>query len=240
MADKALCSIPDCGKPAKARSLCTRHYQSARAHGEISVKPNKGRGTCCDVDGCDRRQVALGKCSLHYRRYQRGDDLGAPRLTAKGAPQAFLDAFLASPPDTDDCVEWPFAKRSGYGSIASERRQSSAKVVTRVVCEAMYGPPPEGYQACHQCDNPPCINPRHLRWGSPADNATDAKVRGRRPVGEEVWNAKISESTALEILTSPESGNAISKRLGVDRAMVSRIRNGKAWSHINPLRGAAA
>jgi hypothetical protein len=34
------------------------------------------------------------------------------------------------------------------------------------------------YLACHHCDNPPCVNPDHLYWGSPGSNADDRTKRG--------------------------------------------------------------
>ena len=39
---------------------------------------------------------------------------------------------------------------------------------------------PEGVFALHSCDNPPCVNPDHLRWGSQADNVADSVKRRRR------------------------------------------------------------
>lgn len=41
-----------------------------------------------------------------------------------------------------------------------------------------------GEMALHSCDNPPCCNPSHLRWGSCADNMRDAVERGRIKAGD--------------------------------------------------------
>jgi len=42
------------------------------------------------------------------------------------------------------------------------------------------GEQPLGRHALHSCDNQRCIEPSHLRWGSPADNMQDKVNRGRQ------------------------------------------------------------
>ena len=40
---------------------------------------------------------------------------------------------------------------------------------------------PEGMEILHQCDNPPCVNPRHLRVGTHLENMREVRERGNGP-----------------------------------------------------------
>jgi hypothetical protein len=48
-----------------------------------------------------------------------------------------------------------------------------------VAFEALIGPIPDGLLVRHDCDNPLCVNPEHLRTGTDRDNAQDRDSRGR-------------------------------------------------------------
>ena len=66
-----------------------------------------------------------------------------------------------------DCWVWTGATtHRGYGRLWR-------RMATHIALEADGRPQPEGLFALHSCDNPPCCNPAHLRWGTHAENVEE-------------------------------------------------------------------
>ena len=53
-----------------------------------------------------------------------------------------------------------------------------------------------------------------------------------KKVGTKHPQAKITEEDVKKVLSSSESNRAIARKLGVDKAVIARIRNGSAWKHV--------
>jgi hypothetical protein len=79
----------------------------------------------------------------------------------------------------DSCWPWPGEKSDGgYGRFTVRGRRYRA---SRLAWELAHGPIPKGLLVCHDCDNPPCCNPKHLFLGTHADNVQDRVEKGRSP-----------------------------------------------------------
>lgn len=73
---------------------------------------------------------------------------------------------------TGTCWVWTGStNRQGYGTWR--------KMLAHRLSLMLLAPPSDAALfALHRCDNPPCVNPRHLYWGTVRDNSDDLLARG--------------------------------------------------------------
>lgn len=97
------------------------------------------------------------------------------------------------------CWEWTGATTalSGHGRFRLDGRTSGAHCVAWLMHHA--APIPDQMHVLHNCDNPPCVRPDHLRLGTHADNMSDMKERGRAHKGETHFFAKLTDEAVAEI-----------------------------------------
>jgi hypothetical protein len=86
--------------------------------------------------------------------------------------------------------------------------------------------PDETLLALHSCDNRPCVNPAHLRWGTDEENQEDHRLRGKRGPH---W---LPDETVHEIHRSKERNVDIARRLGLSPAAICIIRKGRSHRKI--------
>ena len=80
----------------------------------------------------------------------------------------------------DDCWPWLGAHDGhGYGIIAPGQRGLSPLKATHVALALAGRALSPGENALHTCDNPPCVNERHLFAGDQRVNLRDARDKGR-------------------------------------------------------------
>lgn len=140
-----------------------------------------------------------------------------------------------------DCMEWlGGTDRKGYGCLKWKDKNKRAH---RLSYELTYGEIPKGFLICHSCDNPLCINPKHLWAGTSKQNTLDmmAKGRGNMIKGKRLKNsplrpcAKLSEDDVRAIrkrLGNGETAVNIAKSYNVSDRTISDIKTGRNWSKL--------
>lgn len=89
---------------------------------------------------------------------------------------------------------------------------------------------PEGLVVCHTCDNPKCVNYKHLWLGTNQDNHIDCALKGRQHL------QKLSKEDVLEIKKRLADGDRqidIAFDFGVGRTTISQIKTNRSWNHLN-------
>jgi len=129
----------------------------------------------------------------------------------------------------EDCWEWQSTTNHGYGVIAFGGRGGGMTLAHRHSYELANGPIPAGGHILHSCDNPPCVNPRHLRLGGHDENMSDMALRERGS------KTKLTAQQVREIRRSYADGEtqkALAIRYGVAKGNISYIVTGKTWKHV--------
>lgn len=102
--------------------------------------------------------------------------------------QALIDEFIVdkvalarfddkvSPEPMSGCHLWTASTAQGYGRIYYRGKMLSAH---RIALARAQGRAPGVLHVCHKCDNPVCVNPAHLWFGTNQDNIKDRDSKGR-------------------------------------------------------------
>lgn len=151
----------------------------------------------CTVPGCETPQWSRGWCRTHYNRWHRNGHLelvqkrrGQSEIFWRG--HSWLVGVALYRDRGDGCWDdWPMRRtRDGYAMVGE-------RPATHIMLDIVGAVRPiDATQALHSCDNPPCLNPTHLRWGTPAENAQDRVDRDRTRKG--IPRPKVTEEEAAE------------------------------------------
>jgi hypothetical protein len=144
----------------------------------------------CKHPTCDRFTAeATTMCHTHKRRKFMGQDMDAPikRLVPYSATlEERFYRLLGPTPGEDECWIWPRSVRQSkgvhqivgnYGRMGIGGNRSD--YAHRVSYQIHHGEIPSDLHVLHSCDNPPCVNPAHLRLGTQSDNISESVAKGR-------------------------------------------------------------
>lgn len=121
-----------------------------------------------DVCSCGKPKWSTSK---RCRKCQDKWRIGKPRMP-------LIDRFFKYVKKTPKCWIWIGHHRPrGYGFI---RIGENIEIASRVSFKLFKGDIPKGFYVCHKCDNPSCVNPKHLWVGTQKQNVLDCIKKNRR------------------------------------------------------------
>lgn len=126
-----------------------------------------------------------------------------------------------------ECIESKYASNSsGY---AVKEINNKTYYHHRLVANA-----PKGTFVLHTCDNKRCVNPEHLKIGTPAENSADMVSKGRQTKGEDSHLATLTEAVVKDIrsVQGELSSREAAAIFGCSKTNILDIWNRRTWKHV--------
>lgn len=140
---------------------------------------------------------------------------------------------------TCDCWNWIGRKKeTGYGRYNFRGKTWRAHRFSFLI---HHGEIPHGLHVLHSCDNPSCVNPKHLSLGTHQENIAQMDSRGRRykrPRKQRVLKGrqrKLTSEKVSEIRRKYFGGLStkadLAREFGVSNGSIYFVVNGLHWKH---------
>lgn len=131
------------------------------------------------------------------------------------------------------CWNWKLYRlNGGYGLKTQRGRRMYAHRLSFAITK---GPIPDGCEILHSCDNPSCINPKHLTSGTRRENVDDCIIKGRIARGEQLPQTVLRECDVAEIRNRHRAGEtmeSIRQYFKISRGCVRGVIRRINWKHL--------
>jgi len=144
--------------------------------------------------------------------------------------QPEMDRFMSHVSVAESgCWLWTAHKLpSGYGQF---RQPTKNELAHRAAYRLFSGSDAGAMDVMHSCDNPSCVNPKHLSTGTRKDNMLDAKNKGRSAMGERHGRSKLTLDEVAEIRASSLTQAVLATKYGVRQPSISKIKRNTRWTN---------
>lgn len=141
----------------------------------------------------------------------------------------------------NECWPWHGSfDRQGRGKfwVAGTGKHHRAPRISLIIRTGEF--PPKATFACHTCDNPACVNPDHLWWGTRSENMKDCGAKGRHPAqtkfyGSANHNTALTENDVRKIRAQYHAGvppRVLAEQYGTISSNIWKIATGRSWRHV--------
>ena len=140
--------------------------------------------------------------------------------------------FIEKPDAPDACWIWKGGRvKTGYGRFYVNGKHIYAH---RYSYEIHIGKIPPNKIVLHSCDNPPCVNPKHLSLGSHQDNSFDMVKKTRQSCHEKNSHSVLTEKDVINIRNSYPRKSTIflAQKFNVTRGTIYHILNKHTWKYV--------
>jgi len=220
------------GKPKYCSSICW--------YTKPSIKSKFPGRDLTKVVNCDY-------CNKEFHPWTVSESRGHGHFCSKSCVTATRNKAIAKTPieifyknamipnNKNECWIWKKQKSGRYGTMTINGVKSIG--AHRFSYEHFNGEIPEGMFICHHCDQPKCVNPKHLFLGTPQDNVDDKMRKGRFKcaIGEQQGNSILTEDQVKEIKLKLKEGiyqRIIAKEYNIAQSAISKINKGIYWKHV--------
>jgi hypothetical protein len=135
----------------------------------------------------------------------------------------------------DGCWVWQgYLGKEGYGYFKVAGKQIRVNRFSYALAN-LDNPLGPGDFVCHSCDNPPCVNPKHLWKGTHTDNMHDMFRKGRRraATGERAGRHVLTKEQVEIIRTLYAKGEKtqteLAKIYGCSQSNIGHVVRGEMW-----------
>lgn len=147
-----------------------------------------------------------------------------------------IDRFWSKVLKGSKCWEWTATKINGYGYFHYKDKISVfAHRFIYWYVHKNFDLFDRKIHICHTCDNPSCVNPKHLWLGNAKLNSQDMfKKKRNAPATQGTLDgmAKLSNNKVIQIRSSNQPNIQLAKKYNVSPSTICDIKKRRSWKHI--------